>query len=126
MRVLVVGDRFILAGYCVDAPADVCGARFGPGRSVDRSGSEAQQHAARQTMEWCGAGAAAVLGEIVGTVGEAEAPAVPDQEPLPADSPWRGPADVPFTTHQAGDTTARTLRRSGQCPRPGAGVNVGA
>lgn len=30
MRVLVVGDRFIPAGYCVDALARMRGPRFGP------------------------------------------------------------------------------------------------
>jgi D-3-phosphoglycerate dehydrogenase len=62
LRILVVGDRFIPAGYCVDALAKVCGPRFGPVRSVDWSGSRAEHHAAQQTMEWHGPGAVAVRG----------------------------------------------------------------
>ncbi|MFI6567395.1 NAD(P)-dependent oxidoreductase [Streptomyces sp. NPDC050534] len=76
MRVLVVGDRFIPAGYYVDALAEVCGPRFGPVRCVDWSGTKAEQHAAQQTMEWHGAGAVPVPGEIVGVVGDAEVLAV--------------------------------------------------
>ncbi|MDO0910601.1 hypothetical protein QQM39_06965 [Streptomyces sp. DT2A-34] len=45
-RVLLVGDRFIPAGYCVDALAQVSGPRFWPVRSLDRSGNKAEQHAA--------------------------------------------------------------------------------
>ncbi|WP_406437670.1 hypothetical protein OHB14_57925 [Streptomyces sp. NBC_01613] len=76
LRVLVVGDRFIPAGYYVDALTEVCGPRFGPVRGVDWSGTKAEQHAAQQTMEWRGAGAVAVPGEIVGAVGDAEVLAV--------------------------------------------------
>ena len=76
MRVLVVGDRFIPAGYYVDALAEVCGPRFGPVRSVDWSGTKGEQHAAQQTMEWRGAGAVTVPGEIVDAVGDAEVLAV--------------------------------------------------
>lgn len=72
LRVLVVGDHFIPAGYYVDALASACGPRFGPVGSVDWSGTKAEQHAAQQTMEWHGAGAVAAPGEIVDAVGDAE------------------------------------------------------
>ncbi|MFF3763335.1 2-hydroxyacid dehydrogenase [Streptomyces sp. NPDC001922] len=76
MRVVIVGDRFIPAGYYVDALAELCDLRLGPIRSVDWSGTKAEQHAAQQTMEWHGPGAVPVPGEIVEAVGEAEVLAV--------------------------------------------------
>ncbi|MFE7836980.1 hypothetical protein ACFU53_13295 [Streptomyces sp. NPDC057474] len=75
MRVLSVGDRFISAGYYVDALAAVCGPRFGPVQA-DWPGNKAEQHDAQQTMEWHGPGAMAALGEIVVSVGDSEVPAL--------------------------------------------------
>ncbi|MGW6826645.1 2-hydroxyacid dehydrogenase [Streptomyces massasporeus] len=76
LRVVVVGDRFIPAGYYVDALAEVCGARAGPVRALQWPGTKAEQHAAQQAMEWRGPGAVPAPGEILAAVGEAEVLAV--------------------------------------------------
>ncbi|TQK51238.1 D-3-phosphoglycerate dehydrogenase [Streptomyces sp. SLBN-118] len=76
MRILIVGDRFIPAGYYADALAEVCGAGFGPVRGVDWPGIKAEQHAAQQAMERQGPDAVAVPDEIVDAMGEAEVLAV--------------------------------------------------
>lgn len=67
VRTLVIGDHFIPAAAYVDAlDADTTA------RSVDWSGSKAEQHRAQQEMEWHGIGAAAKPTEIVHAVGDAE------------------------------------------------------
>ncbi|MFE1175764.1 2-hydroxyacid dehydrogenase [Streptomyces sp. NPDC058773] len=76
MRTLVVGDRFIPAAVHLDALAEVCGPQFGPVRTVDWSGSKADQHTAQQLMEREGPAAVPVPGEIVDALDDAEVLAV--------------------------------------------------
>lgn len=67
MTFLGASDRLLPDGYYV--VAEVCGPRFGPVRSVDRSGTQAGQHVAQQPLEW--RGAVVVPGEIGDAVGDA-------------------------------------------------------
>ncbi|MET7796608.1 2-hydroxyacid dehydrogenase [Streptomyces decoyicus] len=76
MHTLVVGDQFVPAARYLDALAEVCGARFGPVRTVDWSGTKADQHSAQQTMEREGPAAVPVPAEIVEALGDAEVLAV--------------------------------------------------
>lgn len=63
MRAVVVGDHFVPAGCHADFLAELGGPRGGPVRSVEWSGTRADQHAAQQAMEWHGPEAAPVPGE---------------------------------------------------------------
>lgn len=76
MDTLVVGDRFVPAARYVDALTEVCGPRFGPVRTVDWSGTKADQHAAQQIMERKGPAAVPVPGEIIEVLHDAEVLAV--------------------------------------------------
>lgn len=72
MRTLVIGDHFIPAAMYVDALIGA-GQDRSDIRTVDWSGTKAEQHAAQQVMEQRGPAAVPVAEEILAAVGDAEA-----------------------------------------------------
>jgi len=72
VETLVVGDHYVAADHYVRALREVCGADFGPVRTVDWGGTKAEQHEVQGQMEWRGVAAVPVPTEIVDAVGEAE------------------------------------------------------